>query len=296
MSTKRTQTGPISKNQSSNSKTATPINHRKNTFAEAPHFVERTIVLETLNQPDLTKVLSRVNASEEIKTLWHIINVNAIQRLGMTDHGSVHFQIVSRIGLTMLRLLQKAGVRSSVVSDFNLTQEHAEIIVMLACLLHDIGMTVHRKGHEEFSVVLASRIVRELLAGMWDETTRTIVTSEVLHAIISHRRDGSPLTLEAGVVRVADALDMTKGRSRIPYEAGKIDIHSVSAMAIDEIELHKGTTTPIRVNIVMNHTAGIFQVDELLKEKIRGSGLENYLDVKVYIEKGQGRKLFKDFL
>ena len=41
------------------------------------------------------------------------------------------------------------------------------------------------------------------------------------------------LALEAGVVRLADALDMAQGRSRVPFEAGQVDIPSVSAAAID---------------------------------------------------------------
>ena len=45
--------------------------------------------------------------------------------------------------------------------------------------------------------------------------------AEALHAIIGHRRRGDPLTIEAGVVRVADALDMEHGRSRVPFEAGR---------------------------------------------------------------------------
>ena len=120
--------------------------------------------------------------------------------------------------------------------------------------------------------------------------------AETLHAIISHRKDGQPLTLEAGIVRVADALDMSKGRSRIPYEAGRIDIHSVSANAIDTIHIKKGSKTDVLIEIVMNHTAGLFQVDELLKQKVTGSGLESYLDVKIFIEKEGKRQLFKDFV
>lgn len=242
----------------------------------------------------LEEIQRRVNDSLEIKTLWQIANVHAIDRLNMTDHGPVHFEIVARTSLFLVRLLHGRKITTSIVRDFNLTPEHAETVVVLASLLHDIGMSVHRKGHEEFSVVLANRLLREILDFL-PEQERVIMTSEILHAIISHRRDGQPLTVEAGVVRVADALDMTEGRSRIPYELGKLDIHSVSALAIDEIEVKPGRKTPVEIAVIMNHTAGIFQVDELLKEKVEGSGIEPYLQIKVYIDKGQGRQLFKDF-
>jgi metal-dependent HD superfamily phosphatase/phosphodiesterase len=242
----------------------------------------------------LEQVLEAVNEDAEIRTLWQITNVNAVKRLGMTDHGPKHFQIVANNGLTIQRLLEKAGILMSIVTDFGLTRDHAEVVVLLASLLHDLGMSVHRIGHEEFSLFLVNTLLRELLAA-WPIEERTIVISEVLHAIISHRADGHPLTVEAGIVRVADALDMTEGRSRIPYEQGKIDIHSVSAMAIDEIEIYEGTKAPVEIDIIMNHTAGIFQVDELLKKKVMGSGIERYLDIKIYMDKGEGKQLFKDF-
>lgn len=252
-----------------------------------------TISVDTHHNSLLETVLETVNRDPEIKTLYHVLNTNAMKRLGMTDHGPVHFQIVAQTSLKLLRLLVKSGLKPSSVKDFGLSQDHAELIVLLASLLHDVGMSVNRKGHEEFSVVLTNTLLRQLLDFLPVEE-RVIVTSETLHAIISHRRDGTPITLEAGVIRVADALDMTKGRSRIPYREGKIDIHSVSAMAIDAIEIKAGRKIPVHIDIIMNHTAGIFQVDELLREKITGSGLEPYLDITVYMDKGKGRELFKN--
>ena len=81
-------------------------------------------------------------------------------------------------------------------------------------------MAVHREGHEDFSLFLAEPKMRELLDGIYEEPELTVITSEVLQAITSHREYGKPLTIEAGIVRVADALDMAKGRSRIPFERG----------------------------------------------------------------------------
>jgi len=242
----------------------------------------------------LEEVLGLVNANTEINTLWKIVNVNAIKRLGMTDHGPHHFEIVANNALTIERILVSKDIPMSICKDFGLSPQHAEVVLLLASLLHDSGMSIHRTGHEEYSLFLVNTLLRELLA-QWPVVERTIVISEVLHAIISHRSDGQPLTIEAGIVRVADALDMAKGRSRIPYEAGKIDIHSVSAMAIDAVEIKAGKTVPVEIEIVMNHTAGIFQVDELLKRKVSGSGIEKYIKIKIYIDKGEGRHLFKDF-
>ena len=119
--------------------------------------------------------------------------------------------------------------------------------------------------------------------------------SEILHAIIAHRSDGKPLTVEAGVVRVADALDMSKGRSRIPFEAGKVNIHSLSAAAIEQVEIATGTDKPIRINVRMSNSAGVFQLDELLKEKLNGSGLEPYVEVEATIEGETEKKLVTVF-
>ena len=96
-------------------------------------------------------------------------------------------------------------------------------------------MSIHRADHEAYSLFLAERKLRELLDDLYDEPERTVVVSEALHAIIGHRRRGEPYTLEAGVVRVADALDMAQGRSRVPVDAGRVGIHSLSAAAIDEV-------------------------------------------------------------
>jgi hypothetical protein len=247
------------------------------------------------HNPRLQQVVDRVNADDELYALWQVNNVNAVQRFGMNDHGPVHVQIVTNIALKLLRLLVDRSVTPSVVVGHNLTIEDAEVIVVLASLLHDIGMSIHRVDHELYSLFLARPKLRELLEGIYDLPTLTILTSEILHAIISHRAGGLPLTLEAGVVRVADALDMAQGRSRIPFQAGKVDIHSVSATAIEQVIIEQGELKPIRIVVRMNNSAGIFQLDELLKEKLEGSGLEPYVEVEATVEGESEKKLIQTF-
>ena len=259
------------------------------------HVQEPKIIEIPLNKNELLKkVLDLVNSNEEILTLWKITNVTATNRLSMTDHGILHFSIVANNALKIARALHKKNVKFSITKDYKLPYEYAEVVILLASLLHDLGMSIHRVGHEEYSLILVNTLLRELLTFL-PIPERTIIISEVLHAIISHRSDGKPLTIEAGIVRVADALDMSGGRTRLPYEEGKLDIHSVSALAIDTIEIKASQKTAVQVDITMNHTAGIFQVDELLKKKVMGSGLEKYLEIKIYIDKGKGKQLFKDF-
>jgi metal-dependent HD superfamily phosphatase/phosphodiesterase len=253
------------------------------------------IRLPVRHNPILQKVIERVNADEELYALWTVMNVNAVTRLGMTDHGPIHFQIVSNIALKMLRQLMERSVVPSIVRDYGLTNDDAEVVVVLGALLHDLGMSIQRADHEQYSLFVAMPIIDRLLNGLYDVGPRTILRSETLHAIISHRSEGRPYTVEAGVVRVADALDMTKGRSRIPFEAGLVNIHSISAASIEQIEIQSGEEKPIHIKVHMSNSAGVFQLDELLKEKLNGSGLEQYVEVEATIEGETEKKLLKIF-
>lgn len=243
----------------------------------------------------IKKVLDKINQDKHIFALWNIVNVNAVDRLSMTDHGPVHVQIVANIGLRITRMLLENGIELSITKDFKLDKKYGELVVILASLFHDLGMTISRSGHEEFSLFLVNDLLYKLLDFM-PELEKTIVVSETLHAIISHRSDGHPLTIEAGIVRIADALDMCKGRSRIAYESGKNDIYAISATAIDCINIEKGKEKPIQINIMMNNSAGIFQVDELLKKKITHSGIEKYISVRAIIDQETESKILKEYV
>jgi metal-dependent HD superfamily phosphatase/phosphodiesterase len=243
----------------------------------------------------LRRVLERANADKELKGWWHVANVNAVVRLAINDHSWVHIQIVANIALKLLRQLTKNGVEPSLVRDYGMEREDAEMVVVLAALTHCVGMSVHRKGHEDWSLFLAEPKLRELLDGIYDEPDRTVIVSEVLQAITSHRADGEPLSLEAGILRVADALDMAKGRSRIPFERGQVSMHSLSAAAVEEVVIADGETKPVRIEIVMNNSSGLFQVDGLLRAKLRGSGLEPYVEVIAHIDTADEKRLVPEY-
>ncbi len=242
----------------------------------------------------LEQVIDLVNNNKELTTLWRINNINAIERLGYSDHGYTHFQIVANIALRISRMLVQNGVEMSLVKNYGLSNDYAEIVIFLASVMHDIGMSINREGHEELSIPIARDLLKDMLNFMPIEE-RTIVISDILHAILSHRRDGHPITVEAGIVRIADALDMTHGRSRIPFEAGKVNIHSISAYAIDKVEITKGEEKPIQIDILMNNSSGLFQVDELLKKKLDNSGIEQYFEIKAYTSGDNEKSLIKEF-
>lgn len=250
-----------------------------------------TLNVPTRGNDKVERLIERINADDDLYATWLAANVNAVERLGMTDHGPVHVKIVMNIAAKLLRVLVEHGVQPGVVANYGMGTDDAEVVVVLAALLHDVGMSIHRKDHEEFSLFVAQTKVRELLEGIYEHRgMASIIRAEVLHAIIGHRAGGKPMTIEAGIVRVADALDMAKGRSRISMGIeGTMSIHSVSAAAIEAVHLEAGEQKPVRIRVEMSNSAGIFQLDQLFREKLNGSGLEPYVEVEALIE-GEAEK------
>ena len=97
------------------------------------------------------------------------------------------------------------------------------------------------------------------------------------------------------MVRVADALDMEHGRSRIPLRSGQEGIHSISAAAIDKVRIDAGEERPVKIEIDLNNSAGIFQLDDLLATKIRGTPLEGRIEVIARIEGETEKRLLSGF-
>jgi metal-dependent HD superfamily phosphatase/phosphodiesterase len=242
----------------------------------------------------LEGLLDAVNADPQVRAWWYMAQLTS-QRLGMSDHSWVHVQVVLNVALRLLRLLVKGGVEPAMVADHGMRDRDAEVVVAAGALLHDVGMSIHRADHEAYSLFLAGPKLDRLLEGIYEEPERTVVVSEAMHAIIGHRRRGDPYTVEGGVVRVADALDMAQGRSRIPFEAGRLGIHSLSAAAVDEVVISSGTERPVRVEIKMNNSAGIFQVDDLLGTKLRGTPLADHVEVVAEIEGETEKRLLTSF-
>jgi uncharacterized protein len=255
---------------------------------------EAKVRAPTRGNRKLESFLGAVNSDEQVRAWWYMAQVQS-ERLGMSDHSWVHMQIVLNIALRLLRLLIKAGVEPAMVADHGMKDRDAEVVVAGGALLHDVGMSIHRADHEAYSLFLADGALDRLLADCYRQPERTVVAAEILHAIIGHRRRGQPYTVEAGVVRVADALDMAQGRSRIPLEAGQEGIHSISAAAIDEVRIEAGEERPVRIEIELNNSAGIFQVDDLLATKIRGTPLEGKVEVVAKIDGETEKRLLSGF-
>jgi metal-dependent HD superfamily phosphatase/phosphodiesterase len=260
----------------------------------AEAIAEARVRAPTRGNRKLESFLDTINGDEQVRAWWYMTQVQS-ERLGMSDHSWVHMQIVLNIALRVLRLLLRAGVEPAMVADHGMRDRDAEVVVAGGALLHDVGMSIHRADHEAYSLFLANSSLQRLLADAYREPERTVVASEILHTIIGHRRRGEPYTLEGGVVRVADALDMAQGRTRLPLDLGHEGIHSISAAAVDEVRISAGEERPVRIEIQLNNSAGIFQVDDLLATKIRGTPLEGRVEVIAKVEGETEKRLLSAF-
>ncbi|QRV16114.1 HD domain-containing protein [Haloterrigena salifodinae] len=233
------------------------------------------------NFPDakLNRVLEFITSDEEIQTYLEAQNVNAVDRMRYNDHGAKHIEIVRNRALCLYDLLKAGGVDFNGARQQDLEEADEAVIIALAAMLHDVGHVVHRDQHAYYSIPLAADILDRILPEFYDVAETVRMRGEVLHAILCHHRSETPLTTEAGVIRVADALDMERGRSRIPYEHGGRGINTLSSQAISRVSLQEGEDSPVMVEIAMTNAAGVYQVDNLLKAKLEGSGLEEEIRI-----------------
>lgn len=247
------------------------------------------------NNAKLKHVIEKVKEDVKLQSYWKCANVMAIDRMGYTDHGPTHVKIVANLALKLLRILMDKQVKPSIVRYYGMKNEDAEVVVVLGAIFHDLGMVVTRNDHEKYSVIIALEFIEKCLTPIYSEEERAIISSEVLHAVVAHEQPNKPLTVEAGIVSIADALDMEAGRARIPFRSGKVDIHAVSALSIEKVEIIEGAEKPITIKITMSNSAGVFQIDELLKPRIETSKLQEYIHVIAEITGKEERKIIEKF-
>jgi len=216
----------------------------------------------------------------EAQSNWDMANYIAVNKLGYNDHGRTHALIAGSNAVRIFDLLVEAGVKPDVALSGAGDVDDACLVTASATLLHDIGNQLHRQHHELLGVGLAQAVLDRLMPAVYPEVEQRIeLRAFILHAILSHDFDPPPLTFEAGVVGVADGTDVTKGRGRKAFDLGKIDIHSVSALAIDEVHIDRGQDVPVEITVVMNNSAGIFQIEETLTRKVVHGPLSKWITV-----------------
>ncbi|OYT61496.1 MAG: phosphohydrolase [Thermofilum sp. ex4484_15] len=247
-----------------------------------PTISPRLVYEEVKSNEILAEALSLLERDLEVQNYLRMANVMAVERLGYNDHGVVHSRIVSGSALLMADILSKRGVEFSSVKNRIGDLTDARLIILMGAYLHDIGNSVHRVMHNLHGCLIADRILRRILPKIYDNIIKIVtIKQEILHCIFSHDESIMPLSLEAGVVKVADGTDMAEGRARIPFKRGKVDIHSLSALAIKKVLVEEGVERPIRIVVDMENEAGVFQVEKVLGEKIRSSTIAPYVEVTV---------------
>jgi len=247
--------------------------------------------IKTINErlrdfPNASKLFQMLQEDEETNTLLSLANYIAVRKLGYNDHGPIHARIVTANGLKLLRIvLDSKDVQVDSINGLGMSEDDAHLIVLAACFLHDIGNAVHREEHEVFSVIYAKSILERLLPALYpDVKKRTAVIEQVLHPVYAHDVGQDALTIESAIVVIADGCDITKGRGRLSYDLGKHDIHSISALSIESVDIRKGKTKLIEIIVNMSNSAGIYQVQETLGNKVARSPLKDHVEIVALLQ------------
>ena len=231
--------------------------------------------------PKALKIFQVLEDDDETNTLLSLANYIAVRKLGYNDHGPIHARIVTANGVRLLKIiLESKELAVDSITGLGFSEDDAYLIVVAGCFLHDIGNAVHREEHELFSVMLGKGILERLLVSLYPETgKRTAIMGQILHTLYAHDVGENALTIESAIIVIADGSDITKGRGRLAYDLGKHDIHSVSALSIESVDIHKGKTKMIEIHVVMSNSAGIYQVQETLGNKVAKSPLRDYIEI-----------------
>ncbi|PLJ77827.1 HD domain-containing protein [Infirmifilum sp. SLHALR2] len=238
----------------------------------------------------VARLVKVIESDEEVQALLEMSNTIAVKRLGYNDHGPVHARIVAGASLEIMHMLLNRNVDFTTLKDGTAQSlDEVKTILVLASYLHDTGNSVHRENHELIGSLLAKDIVDRIISTVHPGigSRRYTLRQEILSAIYSTEFNVKALTLEASIVKLADGLDMSEGRARLPYKMGKVDMHSLSALSIKRVELSQGDDVPIQVSVYMEDLAGFFQVERVLMPKLESSKLKGLVKVNIYSEKGE---------
>ncbi len=242
-----------------------------------------------------------LSGSPRVQSYLRTANRMAVSRLGYTDHGNVHAEVATWNALKAFDILD-ATFMPNVVAEGIGDSDDARLVVLASTYLHDLGMVIHRKEHNQAAIQLAAPILEKKLDHIYDDPSQSAdILSTILHGIYAHDDDIQCLTFEAGITKIGDGCDMTKGRTMVPFHQGKVDIHSVSAMAIQDVHLEKGEEKPMRITVTMDNPAGVFQVEAVLVKKLSTTGLKDHIDVEVLVNGdrlvlSQVRRLHRDLI
>jgi len=247
--------------------------------------------------PKALRLFELLSSDAELKTLLNLANFIAVKKLGYNDHGPIHARIVASNAVTILKIVLESGkVELDSVNGLGMSEDDAHVIVLAGSLLHDTGNAIHRLEHEEFSVMYGKSILDRLLPELYpDISERTAIIQQILHTLFAHDESDSALTIEAAIVVIADGCDITKGRGRLSYDLGKHDIHSISALSIESVDILKGKEKMIDIHVKMSNSAGIYQLQETLGKKVAVSPLRDHIEIIAELAHPKARQELKVF-
>ncbi len=229
--------------------------------------------------PKAKKTAELILADKEVNGSWDMSDYMAVEKLGYNDHGDTHAIITAAFASQIVGLLLDSGYTLDAAEPPG-DRGDSMLVTVAGALLHDIGNQVHRRNHPLFGAVLAAPILGRLLSQVYGDAERAAeIRGMILHAIYSHEAGTPSLTDEASAVAIADGCDMFKGRGRMPFDAGNVNIHTVSALSISDIRVERGEEKPVRIVVDMENSAGIFQVEELLAKKVETGTLRDKVEI-----------------
>lgn len=249
------------------------------------------------DRPACLELVKYLFADAELQEMQEYANNVSIRRLGYNDHGPVHMRQVVGNAIKMLNILHDFGIQTSLEQEEMGTFEDSMCAVILAGLMHDLGMAIGRQGHEEMSALLCQPIIDRTLMHLFpdDLHRRVVIKSVATEAIIGHMGSRKIHSTEAGIILIADGCDMTKGRARIPMSINTTpkvgDIHKYSAHAIERISIKHGERKPIRITVEMSGDVGFFQIEEVLLQKIDASPAKQFVELYAGVT-GEERKCY----
>ena len=250
-------------------------------YTELAVRAEATIRELTQPYPLTARLYENLVNDARLMAHWNLSNYTTVSKLSYNDHGPIHARVVTSYSMQIMTLLMAANVPMDVIQSGAGGADDAFLVTLAGIMLHDIGNSVHRSNHELIGVQLAQPLLESYLPALYpDLEQRQLIEDFIYSAVMCHDVAPPPLFMECAVVAVADGCDMTKGRARMPFDLGKVDIHAVSALAIEEVNISKGEDVPVEISVLMSNSAGIFQVEQTLIRKLLVTPLKTYVTVR----------------
>ena len=261
--------------------------------------LEKKILEKLKHCPKCIELVQYLFDDFELQIMQDYANTVSIKRLGYNDHGPVHMRQVTNNSIKMLNILHSAGIKTSLEQEDIGSFEDSMSAVIIASMLHDLGMMIGRESHEKMSAILAQPMIEKVLNLFYPDNIqkRTIIKSLALESIVGHMGTHKIHSLEAGIILVADGCDMTKGRARIPLAINHTprvgDIHKYSASAIQRVSIKQGERKPIKIIVEMSTEVGLFQIEEVLLGKVNSSTAKQYIEIYAGVK---GQEEYKCYL